>query len=176
MSSAPRRWKYRIRHILDAITACQAYLSGMTEQQLGEDRERLRRELQARDEMPMPGVRPLGEMGPEMQVKLLRVLQEREIRRVGETRSRAVNVRVLAATNMDLEAAVKKGEVVRAVIVRCARPYRRPDGSYIRFDDNAAVILDAKREPLGTRIFGPISREVRYAGFMKIVSLAPEVV
>ena len=73
-------------------------------------------------------------------------------------------------------AKVKKGKVVKAVIVRTAKEIHRENGSLIRFDDNAAVILDDKREPIGTRIFGPIAREVRYAGFMKIVSLAPEVV
>jgi len=73
-------------------------------------------------------------------------------------------------------ASVKKGEIVRAVIVRVAREYRRSDGSYIRFDDNAAVILDASGlNPRGTRIFGPVARELREKGFMKIVSLAPEV-
>ena len=71
---------------------------------------------------------------------------------------------------------VKKGTVVKAVIVRTRKEIQRENGSLIRFDDNAAVILDAKKEPIGTRIFGPVSREVRYAGFMKIVSLAPEVV
>lgn len=70
---------------------------------------------------------------------------------------------------------VKKGQVVKAVIVRTKKEIHRENGSLVRFDDNAAVILDAKREPVGTRIFGPISREVRYANFMKIVSLAPEV-
>jgi large subunit ribosomal protein L14 len=71
---------------------------------------------------------------------------------------------------------VKKGEVVRAVIVRVAKEYRRKDGSYIRFDDNAAVILDSTGlNPRGTRIFGPVARELREKGFMKIVSLAPEV-
>ncbi|MEE8174234.1 MAG: 50S ribosomal protein L14 [Dehalococcoidia bacterium] len=73
-------------------------------------------------------------------------------------------------------AAVKKGDVIRAVIVRTAKPYRRPDGSYIRFDDNAAVILTDKNNPKGTRIFGPVARELREKNFMKIVSLAPEVV
>lgn len=73
-------------------------------------------------------------------------------------------------------ASVKKGEVVRAVIVRVTKEYRRSDGSYIRFDDNAAVILDAQGvNPRGTRIFGPVARELREKGFMKIVSLAPEV-
>jgi large subunit ribosomal protein L14 len=70
---------------------------------------------------------------------------------------------------------VKKGEVVRAVIVRTAKEYGRPDGSYIRFDDNAAVILDPQNNPRGTRIFGPVARELRERGFMKIVSLAAEV-
>jgi large subunit ribosomal protein L14 len=70
---------------------------------------------------------------------------------------------------------VKKGDVVKAVIVRTKRPVRRPDGSYIRFDENAAVIIDDNRNPKGTRIFGPVARELRDGGFMKIVSLAPEV-
>ena len=70
---------------------------------------------------------------------------------------------------------VRKGEVVRAVVVRTAKPYRRFDGSYIRFDENAAVILTDKNNPKGTRIFGPVARELREKNFMKIVSLAPEV-
>jgi large subunit ribosomal protein L14 len=71
---------------------------------------------------------------------------------------------------------VKKGEVVRAVIVRTAKEYGRPDGSFIRFDDNAAVILESETtNPKGTRIFGPVARELRDKGFMKIISLAPEV-
>jgi len=72
-------------------------------------------------------------------------------------------------------AMVKKGDVVRAVIIRCAQPYRRPDGSYIRFDENAAVILTDKNNPRGTRIFGPVARELREKNFTKIISLAPEV-
>lgn len=72
--------------------------------------------------------------------------------------------------------AVKKSEVVRAVLVRARKEVRRPDGSYIRFDDNAAVILQkGSKEPIGTRIFGPIARELRVGGFQKIISLAPEV-
>ncbi len=71
---------------------------------------------------------------------------------------------------------VKKGEVVRAVVVRVAQPYRRRDGSYIRFDENAAVVLSDSFNPRGTRIFGPVARELREKNFMKIVSLAPEVV
>jgi len=70
---------------------------------------------------------------------------------------------------------VKKGEVVRAVVVRQTQPMRRPDGSYIRFDDNAAVILTDVQNPRGTRIFGPVARELREKQFMKIISLAPEV-
>jgi large subunit ribosomal protein L14 len=70
---------------------------------------------------------------------------------------------------------VKKGEVVTAVIVRVSKEYARPDGSHIRFDDNAAVIISAGNNPRGTRIFGPVARELRDRNFMKIVSLAPEV-
>ena len=70
---------------------------------------------------------------------------------------------------------VKKGEVVRAVIVRTKRALRRSDGSYIRFDENAAVIVDDNHNPRGTRIFGPVARELRERGYMRIVSLAPEV-
>ena len=71
--------------------------------------------------------------------------------------------------------AVKKGEVVKAVIVRTKKQYRRPDGTYIRFDDNAAVIINEQKQPKGTRIFGPVARELREKDNMKIVSLAPEV-
>ena len=70
---------------------------------------------------------------------------------------------------------VKKGEVVRAVVVRTRKERRRPDGSYIRFDDNAVVLLNEQRNPRGTRIFGPVARELREKRFMKIISLAPEV-
>ena len=73
------------------------------------------------------------------------------------------------------DSVVKKGEVVRAVIVRTAKEFGRPDGSHIRFDENAAVILDKEKNPRGTRIFGPVARELREKGFMKIVSLSPEV-
>jgi large subunit ribosomal protein L14 len=71
--------------------------------------------------------------------------------------------------------AVKKGDVVKAVVVRTAKPYGRPDGSYIRFDENAAVVLDDRGNPKGSRIFGPVARELRDRNFMKIISLAPEV-
>jgi large subunit ribosomal protein L14 len=70
---------------------------------------------------------------------------------------------------------VKKGEVVKAVVIRCSKPYRRTDGSYIRFDENAAVILGDDLNPKGTRIFGPVARELREKNFTKIISLAPEV-
>ena len=71
---------------------------------------------------------------------------------------------------------VKKGDVVKAVIVRSSKGLRRPDGSHIRFDDNAAVIIDNQKQPKGTRVFGPIARELRDKGYMKIISLAPEVI
>jgi large subunit ribosomal protein L14 len=70
---------------------------------------------------------------------------------------------------------VKKGDVARAVIVRQTKPFHRIDGTYVRFDENAAVILDEKDNPKGTRIFGPVARELREKNFMKIISLAPEV-
>ncbi len=73
------------------------------------------------------------------------------------------------------QAKVKKGEVARAVIVRTAREVQRPDGSYIRFDGNSAVLINKDLEPIGTRIFGPVARELRARKFMKIISLAPEV-
>jgi len=72
-------------------------------------------------------------------------------------------------------AAVKKGDVVRAVVVRTAKTYGRQDGTYIRFDENAAVVLDERGNPKGSRIFGPVARELREKNFMKIISLAPEV-
>jgi len=70
---------------------------------------------------------------------------------------------------------VRPGDVMRAVVVRTTKEIRRKDGSYIRFDDNSAVLVNQQREPIGTRIFGPVARELRAKGFMKIVSLAPEV-
>jgi large subunit ribosomal protein L14 len=70
---------------------------------------------------------------------------------------------------------VKKGDVMRAVVVRTVREHRRNDGSYIKFDDNSAVLINAQKEPIGTRIFGPVARELRAKKFMRIVSLAPEV-
>lgn len=73
-------------------------------------------------------------------------------------------------------AAIKKGEVVRAVVVRARKETRRADGSYVRFDDNAVCVIDDKGEPKGTRVFGPVARELRAKNFLKIISLAPEVV
>ena len=85
------------------------------------------------------------------------------------------DVIVAAVKQATPRGAVKQGDVVRAVIVRTAKPYRRRDGSYIRFDDNAAVILTEQNNPKGTRIFGPVARELREKNFTKIISLAPEV-
>lgn len=85
------------------------------------------------------------------------------------------DVIVAAVKEASPGAAVKKGDVVRAVIVRTRHPAHRPDGSWIRFDDNAAVLIKEGREPRGTRIFGPVARELREKEFMKIISLAPEV-
>lgn len=82
---------------------------------------------------------------------------------------------VVAVKDAIPNAKVKKGDVHKAVVVRTSKEVRRPDGSYIRFDDNSAVLINNQREPLGTRIFGPVARELRAKRFMKIVSLAPEV-
>ena len=94
----------------------------------------------------------------------------------GKRYARVGDVIVATVKEAAPAAAVKRGEVVRAVIVRTAQPYRRPDGSYIRFDDNAAVLLTDQQTPRGTRIFGPVARELRDKNYMRIVSLAPEVV
>jgi large subunit ribosomal protein L14 len=83
---------------------------------------------------------------------------------------------VLAVKDAIPGAAVKKGDVVKAVVVRTKKEIRRADGSYIRFDENAAVLVNDQKEPRGTRIFGPVARELRERQFMKIISLAPEVV
>lgn len=82
---------------------------------------------------------------------------------------------VVAVKSAAPHAAIKKGDVVRAVIVRTKKEVRRDDGTYLRFDDNACVIINDNKEPRGTRIFGPVAREVRRAGYVKIASLAPEV-
>jgi large subunit ribosomal protein L14 len=83
---------------------------------------------------------------------------------------------VVSVKNAIPNAPVKKGQVSRAVVVRTKKEIRRPDGSYIRFDENAAVLLNEQDEPRGTRIFGPVARELRDKDFMKIISLAPEVI
>jgi large subunit ribosomal protein L14 len=104
--------------------------------------------------------------------------QVRCVRVLGGTRRRYASVGdeiVVSIREAIPNAKVKKGEVMRAVIVRTAKEIGRPDGSYIRFDTNSAVLLDAQREPVGTRIFGPVARELRAKRFMKIISLAPEV-
>ena len=98
---------------------------------------------------------------------------------LGGTRRRYAGVgdTIVASVKLAQPAAgVKKGDVVKVVVVRTAKGYGRPDGSYIRFDDNAAVILSDQQNPRGTRIFGPVARELRERNFMKIVSLAPEVI
>lgn len=97
---------------------------------------------------------------------------------LGGTRRRYARVGDIVVASVKVatpDSTVKKGEVVKAVIVRTSKEYGRPDGSYIRFDENAAVILDKDNNPRGTRIFGPVARELRDKGYMKIVSLAPEV-
>lgn len=95
----------------------------------------------------------------------------------GSTRryARVGDVIVCSVKQAQPGAAIKKGDVVKAVVVRTKAKIRREDGSYIRFDDNAAVIIREDRNPRGTRIFGPVARELRYKDFMKIVALAPEV-
>ncbi len=101
------------------------------------------------------------------------------IRVLGGTRRRYARVGdvIVASVKQAMPgSAVRKGEVVRAVVVRVAQPYGRSDGTHIRFDENAAVILADNLNPRGTRIFGPVARELREKRFMKIVSLAPEVV
>lgn len=100
------------------------------------------------------------------------------IRVLGGTRRRYASIGdiiVVSVKDAIPNSRVKKGEVRKAVVVRTRRQVVRPDGSYIRFDDNAAVLIDNQREPVGTRIFGPVARELRAKRFMKIVSLAPEV-
>ena len=98
---------------------------------------------------------------------------------LGGTRRRYARVGDVIVASVKLAqpaSAVKKGDVIRAVVVRTVKTFGRPDGSFIRFDDNAAVVLSDKQNPRGTRIFGPVARELRERNFMKIVSLAPEVI
>ncbi|MBW2195025.1 MAG: 50S ribosomal protein L14 [Deltaproteobacteria bacterium] len=89
--------------------------------------------------------------------------------------ARIGDIIIVAVKEAIPHAKIKKGDVMRAVVVRTKKELRRPDGSYIRFDDNSAVLIDQNKEPIGTRIFGPIARELRAKKFMKIISLAPEV-
>lgn len=101
------------------------------------------------------------------------------IRVLGGSRRRYAglgDIIVVAVQEALPNAKVKKGEVAKAVVVRTAREYQRPDGTYIKFDTNSAVLINAQNEPIGTRIFGPVARELRGKKFMKIISLAPEVV
>jgi len=93
----------------------------------------------------------------------------------GKRYARVGDIIVATVKRTTSTAVVKEGDLVKAVIIRTAQPYRRPDGSYIRFDENAAVILTDKNNPKGTRIFGPVARELRDKNFTKIISLAPEV-
>jgi large subunit ribosomal protein L14 len=100
------------------------------------------------------------------------------IRVLGGTKRRYATVGdiIIAAVKQAApNSGIRKGEVVRAVVVRTSKGYGRPDGTFIRFDDNAAVLIDDNRSPRGTRIFGPVARELRERGFMRIVSLSPEV-
>ncbi|MBN1241342.1 MAG: 50S ribosomal protein L14 [Spirochaetales bacterium] len=100
------------------------------------------------------------------------------IKVLGGTRRRYASIGdivVVAVKQTIPNSAVKKGTIERAVVVRVHKEYRRPDGTYIRFDDNACVIIDANKNPKGKRIFGPVARELREKDYMKIVSLAPEV-
>lgn len=100
------------------------------------------------------------------------------IRVLGGTKRRYATVGdiIIAAVKQAApNSGIRKGEVVRAVVVRTNKGYGRPDGTFIRFDDNAAVLIDENRSPRGTRIFGPVARELRERGFMRIVSLSPEV-
>ena len=99
------------------------------------------------------------------------------IRRLGQMKKTASvgDIIVCHIKESSTDATVKKGDVVRAVVVRTKSPIRRPDGSYVRFDSNAVVIIDNNKNPRGTRIFGPVARELRWKRFMKIISLAPEV-
>ena len=100
------------------------------------------------------------------------------IRVLGGTRRRYARVGdivIVAVKEAIPHSKVKKGDVMRAVVVRTVKETRRPDGSYIRFDDNSAVLINPAGDPIGTRIFGPVARELRAKRFMKIISLAPEV-
>jgi large subunit ribosomal protein L14 len=118
----------------------------------------------------------------ESKVKVADNTGAREIKCIkvlGGTRKRYVRIGdtfIAAVKVANPGGVVKKSDVVKAVLVRSKKTFRRPDGSYIRFDDNAAVIIDTQNNPRGTRIFGPVARELRDKNFMKIISLSPEVI
>lgn len=118
----------------------------------------------------------------ESKVKVADNTGAREIKCIkvlGGTRKRYARVGdtfIAAVKGANPGGLVKKSDVVKAVLVRSKKTFRRPDGSYIRFDDNAAVIIDTQNNPRGTRIFGPVARELRDKNFMKIISLSPEVI
>src|SRR5581483_285264 len=143
-------------------------------------RGRRRAHRQAR-ERACRGKRGRGMIRPYTRVRVADNSGAREIsviRVLGSSTGTTASIGdVIIATvkNAIPNAGVKKGEVVRAVVVRQTKEYRRADGSFIRFDDNAAVLLNPQNQPRGTRIFGPVARELRERNFMKIVSLAPEV-
>ncbi len=94
----------------------------------------------------------------------------------GKRYARVGDIFIAAVKDANPGGVVKKSDVVKAVLVRSKKTFRRTDGSYVRFDDNAAVIIDAQNNPRGTRIFGPVARELRDKNFMKIISLSPEVI
>jgi large subunit ribosomal protein L14 len=95
----------------------------------------------------------------------------------GDCRFAGLGDEIVASTkHVTPDSPIAKGVVIRAVIVRCKSPTARPDGTYISFDENAAVIVDDQQDPRGTRVFGPVARELRERGFLRIISLAPEVV
>lgn len=105
-----------------------------------------------------------------------RVLCIGVIGRSGKLQATVGDVITCNIREADADAMAKKGEVVRAVVVRTTAPVQRPDGTWLRFDSNAVVLIDAQGNPRGTRVFGPVARELRERQFMKIISLAPEVV
>ena len=111
--------------------------------------------------------------GPEILSKWMGE-SEKAVREIFR-KAKASSPCIVIFDELDALAKVKSGEVIRAVVVRTKKEFRRPDGSYIRFDENSAVVIDAKREPIGTRIFGPVARELRTGKFMLILSLAPGV-
>jgi len=121
--------------------------------------------------IPIETVLRISDNSGARRAKCIRVLGG-----TGRRYARVGDIIVVAVKDALPGGTVKKGDVARAVIVRTRKEHRRKDGTYIRFDENAAVIIDANKEPRGTRIFGPVARELRERKFMKIISLAPEVI